>query len=315
MKLVTIILADSATVVPDGKVLVVGGGINVVSVPGFPATLARLSVVVRIEFELSECGAAHELHVTIREPDGKDLIPPQVVKMRPQRALEAEYDLVALNFVVDVQDLRVPRPGRYRVVAAAGKGISTLSSDFVVCGPNDAFADELHAGYVAFEDGEPDTSLRIFKSLIERYPSQPDGFNNLGFVQLAVGAFSDAVTNFERAEALGFDRPELLAVNQACAAYMAGRHVQALTCLQRITDLVRLGGAAVLYGLDGQSIFPVDLESQQDFDELVALDSAWAALAVKDRNLASKYLDRLGASSNPRIRAAADRARDACSMP
>jgi len=67
--------ADTATVPPDGKVYVHGGGFSAVSVPSLPARVA-FAVVAGFRFGADDAGSTH--HVQLRLVDSADrlVVPP-----------------------------------------------------------------------------------------------------------------------------------------------------------------------------------------------------------------------------------------------
>ncbi len=113
MRLMYAFLADFALAHPDGKFYVVGGGVSRLLGSGFPFRHPQLSLVVRIEFMPLECGRPHAIEVHAVDGDGRPFAPAMRVDARPERHPEAPTDAVALQFVLNLQNLEMRRPGRY----------------------------------------------------------------------------------------------------------------------------------------------------------------------------------------------------------
>jgi hypothetical protein len=81
MELDTFLLADAATVTPDGKMFVHGGGLTRIAVPALPWTQPQLALVMRFRMEESDWDAAHQLQVSLAAPDGTAVIPPGSIEV------------------------------------------------------------------------------------------------------------------------------------------------------------------------------------------------------------------------------------------
>ena len=115
MKLVYTILADAAEAMPSGKLFVLGGEIDTIFVPAFPAIHNRLALVVKFDLEPEdEREASHTIRVDVSGLDnamlmkGADLTfttpsTEPAVPDQPRRAL------LVLNF----PPLLFPIPGKY----------------------------------------------------------------------------------------------------------------------------------------------------------------------------------------------------------
>jgi len=64
------LLADAAQTSLDGKLYVLGGGIDRIFAEKFPATHPYLSLVLKMELHPAECEREHELEVELWNPDG-----------------------------------------------------------------------------------------------------------------------------------------------------------------------------------------------------------------------------------------------------
>ncbi len=73
MQLEYAFLADSAQVSSDGKLFVLGGGIDRIYSQQFPATHPYMSLVVKIQLHPAECEREHGLEVELWDPDGNPI--------------------------------------------------------------------------------------------------------------------------------------------------------------------------------------------------------------------------------------------------
>ena len=64
-------LADFALAHQDGKIYILGGGIEIIRPDNFQYTHPTLSLVSKVEFAASECGRAHTIEVHPLDADGK----------------------------------------------------------------------------------------------------------------------------------------------------------------------------------------------------------------------------------------------------
>ncbi|GAC1342926.1 MAG: hypothetical protein NVSMB29_15120 [Candidatus Dormibacteria bacterium] len=67
--------ADTATVPPDGKVYVHGGGFSAVSVPSLPARVA-FAVVAGFRFDALDAGGTHHVQLRLVDSADKLVVPP-----------------------------------------------------------------------------------------------------------------------------------------------------------------------------------------------------------------------------------------------
>ena len=293
MKVTALILADNAQVVPpEGKLFIMGGGFDRVAASHFPTTLRSLTVAAQAELSEGDANVPHTARVTVQGPSGRDVIEPKMVQFAHQGQISRSEFPLSLNFVLKIDNLTLSEPGRHRVTVYADDDSAGVSASFTVTATGDGADSRLQAGYLAFQQGDYNSAEAIFRSVTEEFPGHAAAFNNLAFVQLERRDVANAELNFRKAQDLGYPQPELLVINQACAAYLAGRAPEALKLLQRVTDLVRLSVVAILFVLDGDDLFPVNVTSQEHYQDLVALNSAWAALRTGDRGLAKEYLQR-----------------------
>lgn len=85
MKALFAFLADFALAHPDGKLYVVGGGIDTLVFQNLPAASPQLSLVVRIEFPPVECDRPHVIEIHPLTADGQPFLPAITMQLTPSR--------------------------------------------------------------------------------------------------------------------------------------------------------------------------------------------------------------------------------------
>lgn len=106
-------LTDAATLLPDGRFDVVGGGFDVVLAEEFPATKYAMALIGRIRFSPAECGRQYRIHAEIVAPN-EEIIPPDMwITFRqdphPRDAKNSNVTTFAFNY----QGVQFPSPGYY----------------------------------------------------------------------------------------------------------------------------------------------------------------------------------------------------------
>ena len=109
--------ADHATVAPDGKIYVNGGGIGLLRFPAFPATLPTLGIAAIVQLPFHDTMQDHTLRVGLRGPTEEEL-PVQVeIRFRAAPSLEAQFGEAGLVPIgVTVPNVEFPTPGVYTLV-------------------------------------------------------------------------------------------------------------------------------------------------------------------------------------------------------
>jgi hypothetical protein len=112
MRLEFAFFADAAEVRPDGTMFVLGGGIDHVKGPSFPATHPGMALVARLMASQDEHGN-HVFTVKVFRPRGESLPPDSTLtfdvppnKIHPERGNTATVCLRYWNFLF-------PEPGEY----------------------------------------------------------------------------------------------------------------------------------------------------------------------------------------------------------
>ncbi len=113
MKLLFAFLADSALSHADGKIYVIGGGVEMLSGPEFPLRHPNLSLVVKLQFSPAECGRTHPIEVQGLDSDAKPFGPTLRVDATPQRNSQFPTRPVGVQFVLNMQNIQIDKPGDY----------------------------------------------------------------------------------------------------------------------------------------------------------------------------------------------------------
>lgn len=115
-------LADAAQTGPDGKLHVIGGGIDRIFSGQFPARHGLLSLVVKLRLHPTECERPHKLEIQLWDKDGHRLGPQidgeftaqKQPKMRPG-SLQTVLNLFGMEFPkADEYDFHIIIDGQHR---------------------------------------------------------------------------------------------------------------------------------------------------------------------------------------------------------
>ncbi len=118
MRIAYAFLADTALGHPDGKMYVLGGGIDTVFSPTFPFMAQPLSIVLKAEFEPAESDIPHLIEVQLLNSEGRALISSMKTQVLPQRHKTWPDRAVGVHLVLGSAGLRFERPEscRFRVL-------------------------------------------------------------------------------------------------------------------------------------------------------------------------------------------------------
>lgn len=118
-------LADHASVPPDGKLYVLGGGINFLGLAEIPGR-AGFAVVGGFRFSPADSHAVHEVELRLLDADGKLVLPPSTLRFQAAAAIPPEQEEVLVSTVTYLAPM-FGDPGRYRVEFwAAGRLLAWL---------------------------------------------------------------------------------------------------------------------------------------------------------------------------------------------
>ena len=109
MKLDMLLLADAATVTPDGKLFIHGGGITRIDATALPWTQPQLFIAARLLVEDDDYQRSHRLELAVTSPSGARLVPPAPLEVpRPpmppedsmgeERFMQMALGLASLTF-------------------------------------------------------------------------------------------------------------------------------------------------------------------------------------------------------------------------
>lgn len=104
-------LADAAQTSSDGKLYVLGGGIDRIFAKEFPAAHPAISLVLKIRLHPTECEREHALEVELSDPDGKPVGVKLSAKFEAKRQAHGRPAFVQL--VLNVLGARFEHPGDY----------------------------------------------------------------------------------------------------------------------------------------------------------------------------------------------------------
>jgi len=103
-------LADVALGHPDGKVYILGGGVEILKPPALPFVVPNISFVAKIEFTPAETGRPRVIEVVPLDSDARQLGPPARVDITPQQNPEYPGLPVSVQIVLNIRDLPIERP-------------------------------------------------------------------------------------------------------------------------------------------------------------------------------------------------------------
>jgi hypothetical protein len=104
-------LADSAQTSSDGKLYVLGGGIDTIYAKKFPAVHPAVSFVLKLELHPTECDREHGLEVELSDPDGNPVGTKLSGKFEAKRRRHGRHAFVQM--VLNFQLARFEHPGDY----------------------------------------------------------------------------------------------------------------------------------------------------------------------------------------------------------
>ena len=113
MKLSYCFLADAATVAPDGKAYVLGGGFSAITLVQIPGN-ATFTVVSGYRLEASELGRAHTIEVRLVDHLSKLVMPPSQLKFESRGTPPAGIAEVSASAVTPLTAM-IAEPGSYAV--------------------------------------------------------------------------------------------------------------------------------------------------------------------------------------------------------
>lgn len=299
MKVVFALLAEFAKVEADGRFSITGGDIHELKI----GTRYTLALAVRLQLALEDLGSDRVIEITSSGPDGAPIARPYSLVVRGQPTVAADNRPLNLPFVYTMEEIAIEHPGVHSVsITSGGSLLETVSFDAIgsVVTPSQSeepWSAGMRRSYDAWDVGDLDGTLDALTHVVEEFPDLAEAHNNLGFVLLMLKRIHQALSEFNRAIELGFERPEVVLANAGVCYYVLGRPDEAFTrfkyCLTRLTFI----DGAWLLGLDDDKTFLQDLPTAIDYVDLITLNSAWAAHRRGDEDEARRALRRAAVST------------------
>jgi tetratricopeptide (TPR) repeat protein len=278
----------------DGKLYVTGGGLRSLRFQSFPAGYPRLSLAIGLELDEGDKGTPHVIRIHVSGPTPEPIIKAQELTINAPASAQAP---LYANFVFNADRVVFPSSGDYGFdIAIDGKTAVTVPLRVeALAGPpplSVQAAELLLRAYTEFNAGDTRASTATLRDVTKRFPNDPNGWNNLGFVMLASGqSVQEAREVLLRAVELKFSRPEIAEANLGCAEYLAGSYAAALALFEGCIRERGFAGSAVLCGIDDDALFTVSLTSAADYSALMHLDAGWSALRLGTTDRAAHFLE------------------------
>ncbi len=111
MRTLVAILADAAIAHPDGKLYMLGAGIEIIKPPACPYVHPALSLACKIEFTVAESGRPWTIEVHPIDQDGQPFGATTSLQVTPQRNPEHGHLPVSVQFVLNMQGIAFTRAG------------------------------------------------------------------------------------------------------------------------------------------------------------------------------------------------------------
>jgi len=113
MQLAYAMFADAAQLGPDGKISMVGGDFDTISVAEFPAQQPYLSIVIRLNVAPTECDKTHQLRVALTPPGQGAVISTVNASFTPHVPASDTSRPIRSVLVVNLIGLQFEAPGTY----------------------------------------------------------------------------------------------------------------------------------------------------------------------------------------------------------
>jgi hypothetical protein len=113
MELIYVIPADAAEAGPGGKFSLLGGGIENIYAPAFPAVQPGLALVVRLRVLASEAEQDHKFSIGIIGPKDFRVTSGDIAEFRPTPLHGVSDRPLTVNLILNMPLLVFPEPGTY----------------------------------------------------------------------------------------------------------------------------------------------------------------------------------------------------------
>lgn len=115
MKLGFAMLADAAQASQDGKVSIIGGDFDTIYSASFPAMHPVLTLVLRLDFELSESNREHRMNISLTGPLGRHIVATDPRPFTPTTPDGYRREYLKTVFVVSLNGLVFEQQGQYKI--------------------------------------------------------------------------------------------------------------------------------------------------------------------------------------------------------
>jgi Tetratricopeptide repeat len=293
MRLITLILAQTAVAQNDGTFAAIGAGFDRIQASQLPVRVGDLALGCKLQFEEEEVGHEQTIEIKLLDPMGRHVVPLFGMGILAT-SLPSPTGHDRFHFVYNLRDTMFAVKGTYRfVVASQGVDLGSIAIDVVVSGavlesPLQSLSGALALGFGAFARGDRDEAERIFTGLAERFPGSADAHNNLGFTLLARGEPVAALKSFETALRSGAQFTELVRANIATCHFLLGNRADAMETFHALLSEPFRADVAYLFGIGRDGIRLVQLSGTAQFIGLMALNEGRIALATGDLRRAAQ---------------------------
>jgi hypothetical protein len=289
VRITSLILAESAIAHDDGTFSILGGGIDRLSYPQFPAIVPQLSLACKLLFDHSETGREHSLEIRAFNPKQEMFLPLFGLVVAPVAGAAEDNGRASINFAYNMRDTVYAEPGTYRFGIwtmsheLGGTDLRLLRSVSQPQPPDNTLAGALQMGFRAFMNGDIAEAGRIFQRLVERFPDSPDAHNNLGFTLLAQSRPEEAAGLFAAALSKQPQYRELVEANLAACHFLMRDYLTAADTFQRLMPMPLKSPGSVLFAVGRSNVQLVQLVSGTDYLALMALNGSRSAFQGGDR--------------------------------
>lgn len=102
MRVAVALLCDAAMANPDGKLYIIGGGIDTLFTSAVPWNAQPFALALKIEFSPSEADRPHTVEVQLVDPDGHSIFPAMKSLVVPKRHSAHPTRLIGANLVMNL---------------------------------------------------------------------------------------------------------------------------------------------------------------------------------------------------------------------
>ena len=114
MELSFTLFATAAEFTPDGKLYLLGGGIEILHAPALPVGTS-LACVVRLLVSPEECGRKHTFEAEFLSPSGQPIAPSQQIPFQPNPHPRYPDRKAYMAFAINLPGLLLLEAGEYTV--------------------------------------------------------------------------------------------------------------------------------------------------------------------------------------------------------